>query len=110
MSDDKFFKEIEKRFLELLNVIKPIKWENWVKLFQLAEKNGVHISTPGFYSPIPTVSDLSDTIFGKKENLHIDWNEREQKKLLFALSLSSGNLMAGSKVTLKRTNTGGSSK
>jgi len=82
MSEDEGFKEIEKKFLELLNVIKPIKWENWVKLFQLAEKNGIHISKPGFYSPIPTVSDLSDTMFEKKENLHIDWNEIEQKKLL----------------------------
>lgn len=82
MSEDEGFEEIEKKFFEFLNVIKPIKWENWVKLFQLAEKNGIHISKPGFYSPIPTISDLSDTMFEKKENLHIDWNEIEQKKLL----------------------------
>jgi len=82
MSEDEGFEEIEKKFFEFLNVIKPTKWENWVKLFQLAEKNGIHISKPGFYSPIPTVSDLSDTMFEKNENLHIDWNEIEQKKLL----------------------------
>jgi len=82
MSEDERFKEIEKKFLEFLNVIKPIKWENWVKLFQLAEKNDIHITKPGFYSPIPTVSELTDTMFKKNENLHIDWNEKKQKKLL----------------------------
>lgn len=85
MSEDKGFEEIEKKFFEFLNVIKPIKWENWVKLFQLAEKNGFHILKTGFYSTIPTVSELSDNVFKKKENLHIDWNEKEQINLLHEL-------------------------
>lgn len=82
MFDDKKFEEIEKKFFEFLNVIKPIKWENWVRLFKLAEKNGIHITKSGFYSPIPTTSELSNTMFEEKKQLHIEWNEMNQKKLL----------------------------
>ncbi len=47
MSEDKSFKQIEKFFFELLKLIKFIKWENRVKLFQLAEKHGFHILKTG---------------------------------------------------------------
>jgi len=82
MPEDETFKEIEKKFVELLKLIKFTAWENRVKLFRLAEKNGFHILKTGFYSPIPTILELNENVFEKKENLHIDWNEEGQKELL----------------------------
>jgi len=76
------FKEIEKKFLELLDLIKATEWDNRIKLFNLAEKNGFHILQTGFYSPIPTISEFTDDDFSVNNNLHLDWNEKKQIKLL----------------------------
>jgi len=75
------FDKIEKKFFELLELIKFTKWENRVKLFKLAEKNGFHILKTGFYSPIPIISEIIEEKH-QNSNSHFDWNEESQIKLL----------------------------
>lgn len=72
---------IRKRCDEFLEILKGITWEDRLKIFRLYEKNGYHITESGFYSPIPTISELSDDDY-KSSKWHIQMNEEKQLNLL----------------------------
>ena len=75
-----------------LNLLKAIDniymgtGEQQIKLFHDAEKSGIHILRPHFYSPIPTVYNLDDKIWTRNEVVGIDWNIKEGVSLLHVLS------------------------
>ena len=76
---------IRKRCDEFLEILKGITWEDRLKIFRLYEKNGYHITESGFYSPIPTISELSDDDY-KSSKWHIQMNEEKQLNLLEKIS------------------------
>lgn len=83
MSDEKKG-GIEEKVVEFIKYLKIKKqsWEDYVKIFEIAEKNGFHILEAGFSSPIPIVRDISDDVFSEEENQSIDWNKENQILLL----------------------------
>ena len=77
--------EIEEKVTEFIKYVKRKKqssWEDYVKIFEIAEKNGFHILETGFYNPIPVVGDISDDVFSEEEDQSIDWNGENQILLL----------------------------
>ena len=60
-----------------------------VKLFREAEKFGVHIQRPHFYSPTPTIGELDDEIWCSNDK-GIKWNEPASAHLLQELSPFAG--------------------
>lgn len=72
---------IEKKCNEFLDVLKGDTWEDRLKIFTLFEKNGYHITETGFYSPIPTVSEISDEDY-KSSKWHVQMNEENQLSFL----------------------------
>ena len=52
------------------------------KLFKEAEKIDIHILRPHYYSPLPTLSQLPENIWGKQEDSGISWNEKIGLSLL----------------------------
>ena len=44
--------------------------DKMTRIFHFAEKNGFHITPNHFYSPIPSVHQLSKKLFKKKEDIH----------------------------------------
>jgi len=75
-------KDIEK-ILDFINFLKTANrdYEKFTNIFKFAEMHGVHITNTGFYSPIPTVKDLSENDFGIKD-ANIDWQEQLQINIL----------------------------
>lgn len=102
-TDEKHWRIIEKNLSSFLKSIETISWQNQLKMFQFAEKQGYHITRTGFYSPIPTLSELSDDLFEIKD-YHIDWNEDVQCDLLNVLknySLEFRQLVDNGKYNMK---------
>ena len=79
---------IEKRVSEFLEFYWTASWDEKIKIFKFAQKNGLNITLAGFFSPIPQWSDLSEQTFVSKDT-HFDWNEDSQVKLLNELSVYS---------------------
>jgi hypothetical protein len=76
---------IDKRCNEFLEILRGITWENRLKIFRLYENNGYHITESGFYSPIPTISELSDNDY-KSSKWHVQMNEKNQMSFLERVS------------------------
>lgn len=75
----------EKKIREFLAFFKKGNWEKRLENFLFAEKQGFHIINANFYSPIPIVSELKSEFFQFKENIHLNWNEKNQIMLLSKL-------------------------
>ena len=65
--------------------------EDQSRLFVEAEKAGVHIKIPHFYSPLPTVSELDDGLWDEVNDAGIRWNDDESFGLLRKLSAFAGD-------------------
>jgi len=76
----------EQKIREFLAFFKKGSWEKRLENYLFAEKQGFHIINANFYSPIPFFSDLKSEIFQPKENIHLNWNEKNQIKLLLKLT------------------------
>lgn len=87
--DEKESEILEIKTSEFLDLLRTAKWDDLVKIFQIAEKKGFHITKADFYSPIPIVGQLTDDDFSEKKDLHIDWNEKTQINILKELSSHS---------------------
>lgn len=72
----------EKKILEFLTFFKKGDWESRIEKFHFAENLGYHILNSNFYSPIPFSKDLKEEHFAYKENINIDWREKNQIELL----------------------------
>lgn len=73
---------VEEKTLNFINDFLSSSWDEQIKIFHLAEKHGIHLTKTGFYSPIPTVSELNDKMFEVKNLLNFNWNETNQLDLL----------------------------
>jgi len=78
--------EIALKLLKIIDTIHMQDAPNQRNLFRSAEKIGIHILKPHFYSVLPTVSQLPDEIWEKKYNAGINWNEEVGLSLLDELS------------------------
>ena len=61
--------------LQLLKIVDILHMGNALdqnKLYNEAEKLGIHIQRPDLYSPLPTLSKLPDYVWNKKWNEGID--------------------------------------
>lgn len=56
------------------------------RLFAEAEKAGIHIKRPHFYSPVPTVSELDKSAFDESSDAGIRWDDEGALDLLGKLS------------------------
>lgn len=78
----------ETRLRIALNLLKAVDnlymgtGEMQIKLFREAEKFGVHILRPHFYSPLPIISELDNKIWNRQEVRGINWNEKNSLILL----------------------------
>lgn len=61
------------------------------RLFLEAEKMGVHIGRPHFYSPLPTVSELGDGLWDETSDAGIRWDDDGALGLLRKLSAFAGD-------------------
>jgi predicted O-methyltransferase YrrM len=71
--------------LQLLKIVDSVHMGNGLdqnKLYKEAEKIGIHIQRPHFYSPLPILSQLPEYIWDKKWNEGIDWNDSEGLRLI----------------------------
>ena len=79
--------------LKLLGAVSNLSMSNGDeqnRLFAEAEKAGVHIKRPHFYSPVPTVSELDRGLFGETHSAGIRWNDEGALELLGKLSEFAG--------------------
>ena len=80
--------------LELLNAVSNLSMGSGPeqnRLFMEAEKAGVHIRRPHFYSPLPTVSELGGGLWDETNDAGIRWNDGESFELLRKLSAFAGD-------------------
>ena len=80
--------------LELLSAVSNLSMGSGpeqARLFIEAEKAGVHIRRPHFYSPLPTVSELDDGLWDEVNDAGIRWNDDESFGLLRKLSAFAGD-------------------
>ncbi len=67
--------------------------ENRIKIFEMAEKIGLHITPVHFYQPIPNTNEISSELFFKKKSFaEINFREGEQIKLMEKFSKYSDEL------------------
>ena len=64
--------------------------DDQARLFAEAEKIGVHVQRPHFYSPVPTVGELDDGIWHSND-AGIVWDDRAYARLLQELSRFAGD-------------------
>ena len=64
--------------------------DDQARLFAEAEKIGVHVLRPHFYSPVPTVCELDDGIWHSND-AGIAWDDRAYARLLQELSRFAGD-------------------
>lgn len=85
-------KEILKNIKQIAKVIKSND-DNRVKIFDMAEEHGIHITPVHFYEPIPDTRRLSNKIFESKPHFpELDLRENEQIELVKKLSKYSNEL------------------
>ena len=83
---------------DVINAIKEIsKWvhsgdESRIKIFEMGEKNNIHITPVHFYQPIPDTRKISPEIFNKSHHAGFDFRENEQLILLKELSKYSDEI------------------
>lgn len=80
--------------LTLLNAVSNLSMGTGAeqnRLFAEAEKMGVHIKRPHFYSPLPTVSELDESLWEETNDAGIDWNDDRYLELLGKLSAFTGD-------------------
>lgn len=81
--------------LKLLDAVSDLSMGNaddQAKLFLEAEKIGIHIRRPHFYSPTPTVGELGDGLWNRND-AGIEWNDRGSARLLQEISEFAGDFV-----------------
>jgi len=73
--------DVEKKVLDFIKFLQTNNFETNLRIFHLAQKQGYHILKARFYSPIPTLHELPESVFKTKYS-HIDFNEEFQLALL----------------------------
>lgn len=79
--------------LKLLDAVSNLSMGNGDeqnRLFVEAEKAGIHIKRPHFYSPVPTVSELDKSAFEEASDAGIRWDDQGALELLGKLSEFAG--------------------
>lgn len=79
--------------LKLLDAVCDLSMGNaddHAKLFLEAEKIGIHIQRPHFYSSIPTVGELDDGLWNRND-AGIEWNDCGSARLLQEISEFAGD-------------------
>lgn len=80
--------------LTLLNAVSNLSMGNSAeqnRLFAEAEKMGVHVRRPHFYSPLPTVSELGGGLWDEANDAGIRWDDDGSLALLRKLSAFAGD-------------------
>jgi len=83
---DKFRLRIALNLLSIIRKIHMRDGRSQHDLFKQAEKIGIHILEPHFYSPLPTISQLPDETWSTKWDAGIDWNEKAGVDILTQLA------------------------
>jgi len=63
-----------------------------IKIFEMGERNNIHITPVHFYQPIPDTRNISPEIFNKSHHAGIDFRENKQLILLKKLSKYSDEI------------------
>lgn len=80
-SNDFNEKNLEKNIKQIAKIV--LKNENIIRILNLSEKHGIHITPVNFYEPIPDLRNLPDEIFSKKPHYpELDFNIEKQKNLV----------------------------
>jgi len=83
---------------EVSNAIKEISKlvhsgdEHRIKIFEIGEKNNIHITPVHFYQPIPDTRKISSSIFTESHHAGIDLRENDQLIMLKELSKYSDEI------------------
>jgi len=89
----------QKKIIDVTTAIKEIsKWihsgdENRIKIFEIGEKNNIHVTPVHFYQPIPDTRKISPELFNNLSHYaEIDFREKEQLSTLKLLSKYSNEI------------------